>query len=72
MTAAVVRIVFGSDLDREGDVEVEARTLGEALDQLDGTDGEDLRVFVDGVDADRLEGSNTPVGDEDRILLTTW
>lgn len=69
----MVRIVFGEGLDQDGEVEVQARTLGEALDQLDGfaRNGE-LRVFVDGVDADRLEGHRTPVGDEDTILLTRW
>lgn len=67
----MVSVVFGSGHDREGSVEVEARTLGEALERLDVTD-EELRVFVDGVDARRLEGPQTPVGDEDIVLVTRW
>lgn len=70
----MVRVVFGTDLGRDGSVEVEARTLGEALDALTGLerDLEELRVFVDGVDAEQLEGPSTPVGDEDTVLVTAW
>lgn len=67
-----MRIVFGSDLAREGRSNVEARTLGEALDQIEDLAERELRVFVDGVDADRLEGEKTPVGDEDTVLVTGW
>lgn len=68
----MVRLVFGSELDRQGSLEVEARTLGEAMADLDLATEEELRVFVDGVDARRLEGGDTPVGDEDTVLVTTW
>ena len=68
---SVVRVIYGSDLDAEGSTEVSALTLGEALEGLDLDLGE-VRVFVDGVDAARLEGPATPVGDEDTLLVTRW
>lgn len=68
----MVRVVFGPGLDEKGTVEVPARTLSEALDQLDGVELDQVRAFVGGVDAARLEAEHTPVGDEDEILLTDW
>lgn len=69
----MVRVVFGSGLEGSGETEVEARTLGEVLEALDGVAWTDeLRIFVGGVDARKLEGPDTPVGDEDRVLLTRW
>lgn len=69
----MVRIVFGEGLEQDGDLELPARTLGEALSQVDRLEGyDDLRVFVDGVEADQLEGNDTPVGDEDTVLVTRW
>jgi uncharacterized damage-inducible protein DinB len=67
----MVRIVFGSELGADP-TDVEARTLGEALDEFGDLEDDELRVFVDGVDAQRLEGDLTPVGDEDTILVTRW
>ena len=68
----MVRIAFGSGYGDREPVEVEARTLGEALDRTEATVGDEVRVFVGGVDAARLEGAQTPVGDEDRVLVTRW
>lgn len=76
----MVRIIFGRGTDRKRAeaIDLEARTLGEALEQLEerrlkpAEDEPELRIFVDGVDANRLEGTKTPVGDEDTVLLTRW
>lgn len=69
----MVRVTFGTGLDRDGQVEVDARTLSETLDKLEGLEWtDDLQVFVGGVDAAKLEGPDTPVGAEDRVLLTRW
>ncbi len=72
----MVRIVLGNGLDEPGTVEVDAVTLGEALEKIQERvpwlEQADPRVFIDGVDAERLEGAKTPVGDEDTILLTTY
>lgn len=72
----VVRILLGGGLPEQGLIEVDAVTLGEALFEVEKdrpwAREEGIRVFVDGVDASRLEGQKTPVGDEDTILLTTF
>lgn len=69
----MVRFLFGTGLPRKGEREVRARTLGEALDELrelePWLEEADLRFFVGGVDAERLEGAATPVGDEDTVLV---
>lgn len=72
----VVRIVLGGGLPEQGLIEVDALTLGQALVKV-GKErpwvrDEGVRVFVDGVDADRLEGPDTPVGGEDTLVLTTF
>lgn len=70
----MVRVVLGTDLPADGTLEVPAVTLGEALsaarEQRAELDGLELTAYVGGVDADRLEGPDTPVGDEDTVLLT--
>jgi molybdopterin converting factor small subunit len=69
----VARVVLGTGLEATGEREVPGVTLGAVLDRL--ADEEpwlreaDVRAYVGGVDADRLEGEDTPVGDEDTVLL---
>lgn len=63
-------------MGEEGSLEVPAVTLGEALEnarsRLEWLEESDPRVFVDGVEASRLEGLQTPVGEEDTVLLTEY
>lgn len=69
----MVRVVFGTGLPREGTTTVPAVTLGEAIDQLEQAEpwltDRSSRWFVNGVDADQLEGPKTPVGEEDTVLV---
>ncbi len=72
----MARIIFGDGLSEPREIEVPGVTLGEVLSRVRAEHGEGLgskvRVFVDGMDASRLEGEDTPVGDEDTVLLTTF
>lgn len=72
----MVRFVVGTGLPAEGEtIEVGGVTLGEAIERLREEQswlGEtDVRYFVGGVDARRLEGEATPVGDEDTVLVAS-
>lgn len=71
----MVRVVFGTGLPTQGELKLGAVvTLGEAIERLEDEIGwlaeAEVRYFVDGVDAARLEGAKTPVGDEDTVLVT--
>lgn len=70
----MARVVLGSETPEPGQREVPGLTLGEVLErlaeQIPWLDDVETRVFVDGVDARRLEGEHTPVGDEDTVLVT--
>lgn len=72
----MVRFIVGTGLPEEGlEIEVRAVTLGEAVERLgeeqDWLAQTDVRYFVGGVDARRLEGKATPVGDEDTVLVAS-
>lgn len=70
----MVRILIGRGLPDEGEEHtVDARTLGEAMEALGEKIGwlseTDVDAYVGGRAAGRLEGEDTPVGDEDTVLL---
>lgn len=72
----MVRFVVGTGLPAEGKtIEVGGFTLGEAVERLgeeqDWLAQTDVRYFVGGVDARRLEAEATPVGDEDTVLVAS-
>lgn len=69
-----MRIILGRELPVHGERRLRGVTLGAVLEELVEREpklaGLAVTAYVNGRLADHLEGPDTPVGDEDTVLLT--